>query len=252
MFSIYLTPASISFLTQFILSLAITIFLARRLHHRTPQLVLLTCFFAGATTFIGLMFLDAALPPYPRLLWAVYAENTVLALMLVFLIQFAYRFPKKYPQHKWEARAGLVISLVYFFWEAGFMVYRYVSLLGQEMVYYRPGFPIYMMGFVMILPPIAFARQCIASDARATGSRFSARAAGLAVPPFSRLSAPLGDAHNCARWAVSARMGLTPAIHCVTMSSMCGPAPDAMLPAKCHVRHALCLRMPIDPACGVN
>ena len=171
MFSIYLTPASISFLTQFTLSLAITVFLALRLRNRTPQLVLLTCFFAGATTFIGLMFLDAALPPYPRLLWAVYAENTVLALMLVFLIQFAYRFPRQYPQHIWEARAGLVASLIYFLWEAGFMVYRYVSLLGQGMVYFRSSFLIYMMGFVMILPPIAFARQCIASDARATGSR---------------------------------------------------------------------------------
>jgi signal transduction histidine kinase len=163
---IYLTPASISFLTQFILSLAITVFLALRLRNRTTQLVLLTCFFAGATAFIGLMFLDAALLPYPRLLWAVYAENTVLALMLVFLIQFAYRFPRQYPQYRWEARAGLVVSLVYFLWEAGFMVYRYASLLGQETVYYRPFFPIYMMGFVMILPPLAFARQCIASDPR--------------------------------------------------------------------------------------
>jgi signal transduction histidine kinase len=166
MFSIYLTPASISFLTQFILSLAITVFLVRRLRNRTPPLILLTGFFAGATAFIGLMFLDAALPPYPRLLWAVYAENTVLALMLVFLIQFAYRFPRQYPQHKWEARAGLVASLIYFLWEAGFMVYRYVSLLGQGMVYFRPGFPIYLMGFVLALPPLAFVRQCIASDPR--------------------------------------------------------------------------------------
>ncbi len=117
------------------------------------------------------MFLDAALPPYPRLLWAAYAENTVLALMLVFLIQFAYRFPRQYPRHKWEARAGLVVSLAYFLWETGFMVYRYVSLLGQGMVYFRPFFSIYMMGLVMVLPPLAFARQCIASDARATGSR---------------------------------------------------------------------------------
>jgi len=136
---LYLTPASISFLTQFILSLAITLFLALRLRNRNMQLVLLTCFFAAATAFIGLMFLDAALWPFPRLL-AVYAENTVLALMLVLLLQFAYRFPQQYPQHKWEARAGLVVSLVYFLWEAGFMVYRYISLLGQGTVYFRPFF----------------------------------------------------------------------------------------------------------------
>jgi FtsH-binding integral membrane protein len=58
---IYLTPASISYLTQFILSLAIAVFLARRPRNGNPQLVLLTCFFAGVTGFIGLMFLDAAL-----------------------------------------------------------------------------------------------------------------------------------------------------------------------------------------------
>jgi signal transduction histidine kinase len=166
---LYLTPASISFLAQFILSLAITVFLALRLRTRTTQLVLLTCFFAGATAFIGLMFLDAALPPFPRLVWAVYAENTVLALMLVFLLQFAYRFPQQYPQHRWEARAGLAVSLFYFLWEAAFMVYRYVALLGQDTVYFRPRFPIYLMGIVLVLPPIAFARQCVAADARPVG-----------------------------------------------------------------------------------
>ncbi|MEJ2208973.1 MAG: HAMP domain-containing sensor histidine kinase [Anaerolineae bacterium] len=162
----YLTPASISFLAQFILSLSITIFLALRLRSRDTALILLTCFFAGATTFIGLMFLDAVLLPYPRLLWAVYAENAVLALMLVFLLQFAYRFPQHYPQHKWEARAGLVVSLAYFLWEAGYMIYRYVSLLGHDTVYFRPFFSIYLMGIVLALPPIAFLRQCIAADAR--------------------------------------------------------------------------------------
>ncbi|MBN1660914.1 MAG: hypothetical protein JXA93_21135 [Anaerolineae bacterium] len=164
---LYLTPASISFLAQFILSLSITLFLALHLRGGTIRLVLLTCFFAGATAFIGLMFLDTALLPFQRLL-AVYAENAVLALALVFLLQFAYRFPQPYPQHKWEARAGLVISLFYFLWEAGFMVYRYVSLLGQGAVYYRPFFPIYLMGLVLALPPLAFIRQCIAADARTT------------------------------------------------------------------------------------
>lgn len=167
---LYLTPASISFLAQFILSLAITVFLVLHLRSRSTQLVLLTCFFVGATAFIGLMFLDAAFSPFARLL-VVYAQNPVLALALVFLLQFAYRFPQRYPQHKWEARAGLAISLSYFLWEAGFAVHRYVSLLGQETVYFRPEFAAYAMGFVLALPPIAFLRQCVAADARATGPR---------------------------------------------------------------------------------
>ncbi len=165
---IHLTPASISFLTQLILSLAITVFLALRLRRGSGQLALLTCFFAGATAFIGLMFLDAALSPFHRLL-AVYAQNAVLALALVFLLAFAYRFPQQYPQHKWEARAGLAFSLVYFLWEAVFMVNRYVALLGQGMVYFRPFFPIYMMGVALALPPIAFVRQCVAADPRPVG-----------------------------------------------------------------------------------
>ena len=168
MSSLFLTPASISFLTQFILALAITVFLLHRRGNMNAQLFMLSGFFASVTVFIGLMFLDAALSPYPRL-FAVYAENTVLALGLVFLIQFAYRFPQRYPQHKWEAYAGLFVSLAYFLWEAGYMVYRYVSLLAHETVYYRPYFAAYSMAFVLLLTPIAFLRQCIASDARSTG-----------------------------------------------------------------------------------
>ena len=165
MSSIYLTPASISYLTQFILSLAITVFLAHRLQNRTTQLVLLTCFFVGATIFIGLMFLDAALSPFPRL-FAVYAENTVLALALVFLLQFAYHFPRFYAHHKWEAHASLIVSLAYLLWEAQFMVYRYVSLLQRETVCYRPLVSAYANAFVLLWVPIVFLRQCIAADPR--------------------------------------------------------------------------------------
>jgi PAS domain S-box-containing protein len=165
MSSIYLTPASISYLTQFILSLTITVFLARHLRNRNTQPALLTGFFAGATGFIGLMFLDAALSPFPRL-FAVYAENTVLALALVFLLQFAYRFPRFYPRRKWEAHAGLIVSIAYLLWEAQFSVYRYVSLLGRGGVYYRPQVPDYALALVLLWVPIAFLRQGIAADPR--------------------------------------------------------------------------------------
>ena len=163
--SLYLTPASISFLTQFILSLAITIFLVRRRENMNLQLFLLTGFFALATAFIGLMFLDAAFSPFYRLL-AVYAENSTLALGLVFLIQFAYHFPRKYHQCKREAYVSLVVSLAYFAWEAYYMIFRYYSLFARETVYYRPYFAAYTMAFVLSLAPVAFLRQSIVADPR--------------------------------------------------------------------------------------
>ncbi len=163
MFPIYLTPASISFLTQFILSLSITIFMVSHRENKNPQLLLLNGFFVSMTIFIGLLFLDSALTPFYRLL-AVYAQNTILALALVFLLQFAYRFPQYFSQHKWETHLSLVVSLAYFVWEAYYMVYRYYALLVQEMVYYRSHFFIYAMAGVMLIAPIAFLRQSITAD----------------------------------------------------------------------------------------
>jgi signal transduction histidine kinase len=165
MLSIYLTPASISYLTQFILSLAITIFLASSLRNRNTKLVLLTGFFAAVTVFIGLLFLDAVLPPFLRL-FAVYAQNSVLGLALVFLLQFAYRFPRRFSRRKWEAHASLVASLAYLLWEVSYMVYRYVSLLGQETVYYRPFGPDYVIALLLLWVPVAFLRQSTAADPR--------------------------------------------------------------------------------------
>ncbi|MBC8503883.1 MAG: PAS domain S-box protein, partial [Chloroflexi bacterium] len=130
-----------------------------------PQLLLLNGFFVCGTIFIGLMFLDAALTPFYRLL-AVYAENAVLALALVFLIQFAFHFPNRYSQHKWEARLGLAVSVAYLMWEIYFMIYRYYSLLIQGRVYYRSHFFAYAMVGVLLIAPIAFVRQSISADLR--------------------------------------------------------------------------------------
>lgn len=168
MFStIYLTPASISFLTQFIVSLTICVFLVRRLwqFRGNQHLRLLTGFFIPVTVYLGLLFFDAVLSPHLRLL-AVYALNTVLALALVFLILFAYNFPRKYPQHKFETRLALLLSLAYLLWEGGFMVYRYIALVGAETVYYRPPFSAYVNAVILLWAPVAFARQSIAADAR--------------------------------------------------------------------------------------
>ncbi len=165
MSEIFLTPASIGYLTQIILSSAITIILIRRLKFRTAQAVYLTGFFGMTTFFIGLLFLDAVLPPHLRLR-AVYMENTALALTLLFLIQFAYRFPQSYPQYKWISRASLLACLLYAGTEGGYMVNRYIALLANNRAYYRTGKMDFFTAFILLLAPIAFALQCIAADPR--------------------------------------------------------------------------------------
>lgn len=161
-----LTPAAISFLTQLILSLAFTVFLFNRMRNqREPSLQLLTTFFALITLFIGLLFLDVALTPYARL-FIVYAENTLLALALVFLLQFAYRFPQTYPQFRVEARTALFFSFAYFLWEGQFMIIRYVALLRDGIVEYRPAYASYLTTLVLFWIPFAFLHQCIAADTR--------------------------------------------------------------------------------------
>ena len=165
-FQLYLTPASIAYLTQFILGLAITLFLFRRLRsQRTPSLVLLTAFFAPMTVFSGLLVCNAALLPYPRLL-TVFAENAILGLALVALNAFAYHFPQRYPQHKWEMRIALALSLAYFFWEVGFMIFRYIALLGQGNVFIRPALVAYSIPIIFLFALVASLRQTLAADPR--------------------------------------------------------------------------------------
>jgi diguanylate cyclase (GGDEF)-like protein/PAS domain S-box-containing protein len=162
---IYLTPASISYLAQFILSLAISVFLALRLRNRNIQLTLLTASFSAITIFIGLLFLDATLAPYPRL-FAVYAENTILAFTLVFLLQFAYRFPSQFANRKIESYLMLGVSLAYMLYEALYAVYRYIELLDQGTVDYRQTNADYALAFMLLCVPIVFLRQSMTADTR--------------------------------------------------------------------------------------
>jgi signal transduction histidine kinase/DNA-binding NarL/FixJ family response regulator len=160
--SFYLTPASIGYLTQFILSLLITAYLARRFRrreNRSAQAVLLVGFFVSVTGFIGLLFLDAALLPAPRLL-AVYLENAALAISLVFLLQFSYHFPELPPRLKREAWIALAVSGVYAILEIAYAVYRF-SLLADGQVIYRStamGYPP-VVGLLWV--PIVLLRQSV-------------------------------------------------------------------------------------------
>ncbi|MEW5717614.1 MAG: hypothetical protein AB1817_03210 [Chloroflexota bacterium] len=95
MSEIYLTPAAIGYLTEFILAAAIALYLASRLRRTRflAQTVLLVCFFATTALFILLLLGDGALSPSQRLS-AVFLENIAAGLCLVFLLQFAYHFPR--------------------------------------------------------------------------------------------------------------------------------------------------------------
>ncbi|MCA1900584.1 MAG: diguanylate cyclase [Chloroflexi bacterium] len=163
-----LTPASISYLTQLILSGLISGYLVSRL--RKPegsdaQSRLLAWALTLVTVFISLLFLDLSLLPTPRL-YAVYLENTALALALTLLIQFAYHFPSLYPCRKWEARLALAASLGYTLYEAGFAVYRYDLLLTQETVEYRSINMDVALLLVIVWLPLAFLRQATCADPR--------------------------------------------------------------------------------------
>ena len=160
-----LTPASISYLAQLILAFSMTGYLALRLASRKagePHLIHLTISLFCITMFSGLLFLDGALLPTPRLV-AVYLENTFLGLVLAFFIQFAYHFPNRFPQRKWEARFAFALSMVYVFYEVFFAIYRFI-LLQQGTVEYRSQGADYALILLVLCIPIAFARQCVLAD----------------------------------------------------------------------------------------
>ncbi len=176
MFALYLTPASIGYLTQFILALLITGYFAyrvvnlRRRGEGSAHASLLVGFFASVAAIVLLFFLDAALPPSPRL-YAVYLENTVIGLFLTLLTQFAYHFPRLYPQRRWEAHIVLAINLLYTLGEAGFAVYRGRLLLQERQVLYRPIQPDYVLVACLAWAPLAFLRQTVAASQHERGGR---------------------------------------------------------------------------------
>ena len=164
MTNLYLTPASIGYLSQFILSLVVSAYLFQK-KNLTLQARLLTDFFISVTFFLGLLFLDTALLPTPRLVF-VYLENSVLALVLVFLLQFAFRFPTQFPQHRWASRFVLGGSVAYLLYEAQYAVYRFSILLGQGIVDYRLPEADYALAILVVCVPLVFLFQSVAADER--------------------------------------------------------------------------------------
>ena len=163
---LYFTPSSIGYLAQIILSASISVYLAQRLlrrENRNTQSVLLASFFIVETLFIGLLFFDAIL--LPRLFF-VYLENTALGIALALILQFAYRFPVLFPRQKWEAYLVLFLSLSYTLYEAQYAVGRFLLLLRDGIVNYRPPEADYALVVLFAWIPFAFLRQSVAADDR--------------------------------------------------------------------------------------
>lgn len=159
---LYLTPASISYLTQFVLSAVITGYLSRRARGREvwrAEVGLLTWFFGFLTLFIGQLFLESAFLPTWRLL-VVYLENTTLGLALVFLLQFAYRFPTFSSRRKWESYIALGLSLAYAAWEAWFAIFRFGRLQEGE-VLFRSANQDYALLALLLWTPAVFVRTFV-------------------------------------------------------------------------------------------
>jgi DNA-binding NarL/FixJ family response regulator/signal transduction histidine kinase len=214
---LYLTPAALSYLSQFILALLIAGYFVARLiprgADRPAHRVLLTGFFACVALLILLLGLEAALPLYQRL-YALFPQTTVLALGIVLLLQFAYRFPQPlshkvalgrrlaFDRCKWEALLVLVLSLLYLGYEGRFAIIRF-DQLAQGVVLYRGYLDDYPMVAGLVWAPIVFVRQSLAASARQQagrpqGSPLRRLLCGI-WRPFRDLIRPQGQAAYTAR-----------------------------------------------------
>lgn len=176
MTSLYLTPASISYLNQFLLALVITIYLGVRFlafKHPRPsgQDWLLVVFFISVTIFSFTLFLDVSLLPAERLP-VVYLENTVLGLLLIALLQFAYRFPTAKENQRFERWLFFFLSCAYAGWEAGVAIWRF-QLLAQGLVEFRPDYMDYPPIFEFLWVVFVFARGARQNWGRPASRRFA-------------------------------------------------------------------------------
>ncbi len=200
MATLYLTPASLGYLTQFIIALTITSYFVFRLAsaraNRPAHMMLLTGFFADITLLALLFFLEVSLRPTERL-YAVFLQNTVLGTGIVLLLQFAYRFPFPFP-HKWEARLALGLSVLYTLYEALYAAYRFWLIFTQGRVIFRPEWADYPMALGLLWAPVLFLRHSVrASKQGQTGFGPTGDWRNLSVPYY--LWHPLGRAARTAR-----------------------------------------------------
>lgn len=202
----YLTPTSMTYLTQLILGIAIAgyfIYLARRIR-RSGQYALPTMLMAGAFTSFTyallLLFLNVSLPP-SQSFYVMPLESVAVALFVLLLLQFAYRFPALPPEWKREARVALGLTVLYVFWEALVAGARY-NALRQGRVQFRPEEADVFLFASILWVTVVFLRQSIHSSA-------AGQQAGL----LQKLWRPQGSAAR----AASALAGVTVMIMAIAL-----------------------------------
>ncbi len=205
-------------MSQFILALLIAgYFIARLLTRRADRpahRVLLTGFFVCIALLTLLFALEAATSPAERL-YFLFPQTTVLALGIVLLLQFAYRFPEPlshkipvfrrwlFDRCRWEALLVLVLSLLYLWYEATIAITRYQQTTFLGVVSLRVYWADYPMVAGLLWAPIVFLRQSLAASARETPGRPQGsprqRVLRALWRPFRDLWRPRGQAARTAR-----------------------------------------------------
>ena len=191
---LYLTPAALSYLSQFILALLIAgYFVARLLPRRADRpahRMLLTGFLVCIALLTLLLALEAATSPADRL-YFLFPQTTVLALGIVLLLQFAYHFPEPlshkipvfrkwlFDRCQWEALLVLVLSLLHLRYEATVAMTRYQQTAFLGVVTFRMGWADYPIALGLLWALVVFLRQSVAASARQAGRR-----GGVTPPPY--------------------------------------------------------------------
>ncbi|MBN1934898.1 MAG: HAMP domain-containing protein [Anaerolineae bacterium] len=160
---LYLTPAAIGYLAQLIITVLVGGYVLgkARQPNRPRHILLLAGFYIAVTAFIASLFLEAALLPTGRL-YVVLVQNTLLALALLLLLQFAYHFPVTLPG---EAKLSWVAGGLYALWEAGYALYR-LARLGAGVIEYRSNWSDVLLLLFFLWVPAAFLRQVWAQSDR--------------------------------------------------------------------------------------
>ena len=162
---LYLTPSSISYLSQFLLALIVTTYLFirafrlwKKSYSRRDGYLLVA--FASVTLLSLCLFLEYSLLSTAR--WYLFfLENTAVAILLAALLQFAYDFPAPNDKQKIERWIVLFLSIVYFLWESSYAVRQFHALETTGVVLFRTGLMEYAMisGFVWLV--LVFVRNAI-------------------------------------------------------------------------------------------
>jgi signal transduction histidine kinase/HAMP domain-containing protein len=161
----YLTPASIGYWTQFVLVAITTAYFAYlvgrawRRGEMPAQMLMFTCFAGSAMCLMVLLFLEVSVHPDWR--WqTVFLQDVAVALCLLFLLQFVYRFPSFDAGQKRESYAVLVLSLLYLLWEMWIAVQRF-QLLAQGDIKFRPQAADYPMVAGTVWALVTLLRQVV-------------------------------------------------------------------------------------------